>query len=217
MSLTHTTAVRSVLADAVCNSSTGQLGSNFSTKLYSGIVLSGTVSISNGTANVTGSGTSWQTNTLLAQNQWVVFATDTTKTPYQINTVTSDTACTLKTNYTGTTLSGSNIWASPLNASGSLSPGTGTSAGAAVASTITNCNFGSASSGVSTLTSSTSDTSATGGTVIFGRMLTSGGTACVQFIISPTGNGGDMTMNTTVIASGATVGFSGTNTYTAPL
>ena len=216
MSLTHTNTVRAGLGDYVCNASTGQLGANFNTKLYTGNVLAGTMSCTNGTNSLTGSGTSWSTNSTLAVNQWVVFANDTTKTPYQIAGVSSDTAATIKTNYTGTTVSGSALWTVPPTAGSSISGGTGITTSPVAASTITSCNFGNSSKGVSTLTSSTSDTSATGGTVIFGRFL-NGSTVCVQFVISPTGNGGDMTMNTTTISSGATVGFSGTNTYTASL
>jgi hypothetical protein len=208
--VTHTTATRQAIGDSVCNSSTGQLGNNFQTKLYTGTVLSGTVSVTGGGSSnsVSGSGTSF--TTALAVGQSVVFASDPALAHYKVATISSNTALTLTANYVGTTLSGSALWSSPPSAQSSLSGNT-------AAATVTSCAYGANSGGVSTLTASTNDSSAAGGTVIFGRQLTSGGTPVLQFEITPTSTGGtSMTMNTPVISAGAVVGFSGTNTYTAP-
>ena len=133
MSVTHKVAVRTALADTVCNSSTGQLGANGQFIIYSG-------------------------------------------TP-------------------------------PANADAALSGNT------AIA-TITSVNFGAASSGVSTITSSTNDTNAVGGTATFFRLYKSDGTTVIiQGTVGTSGT--DATINSTTIAAGATVSLSGT--YTAPL
>jgi hypothetical protein len=135
VSITHKVAVRTALADTVCNSTTGQLGANGKLIIYSG-------------------------------------------TP-------------------------------PANADAALSGNT------AIA-TITGVNFGAAASGVSTVTSSTSDTNAVGGTASFFRLLKSDGTTVI-FQGTVGTSGADLTINTTTIAAGATVSLTGTNTYTAPL
>lgn len=64
----------------------------------------------------------------------------------------------------------------------------------------------SASSGVLTLNSITQDSSANAtGTASFFRITTSGGTAIIQGTVTATGGGGDLTLNTTSISSGAAV------------
>lgn len=64
----------------------------------------------------------------------------------------------------------------------------------------------SASSGVLTLNSITQDSSANAtGTASFFRITTSGGTAVIQGTVTATGGGGDLTLNTTSISSGAAV------------
>jgi hypothetical protein len=63
-----------------------------------------------------------------------------------------------------------------------------------------------ASNGVLTLNSITQDSSANAtGTATFFRLTTSGGTAVVQGTVTATGGGGDLTLNTTSISSGAAV------------
>lgn len=79
--------------------------------------------------------------------------------------------------------------------------------------TITVLNFGAAASGVSTVTSSTADSNAVGGTATFFRLLTNGGTVVLQGTCGTSGT--DMIMNNTVISAGANVSLTGTNTYTA--
>lgn len=133
MSITHNTAVRTALADTVCNATTGQLGANGNLIIYNG-------------------------------------------TP-------------------------------PANAAAALSGNT------AIA-TITGLNFGAAASGVSTVTSSTADSNAVGGTATFFRITTTGGTVILQGTAGTSGT--DLIMNNTVISSGANVSLTGTNTYTAP-
>jgi hypothetical protein len=67
-----------------------------------GQAVTGTsVGVTNGSAAVTGSGTSFTTQ--LAVGQYLTFASDTTATPYRILSITSNTALTLATNYAGTT------------------------------------------------------------------------------------------------------------------
>lgn len=62
--------------------------------------VTGKVGITAASPNVSGTGTAFSS---LRQGQFLVFASDSTKTPYQIDTITSDTALTLKTNFAGTT------------------------------------------------------------------------------------------------------------------
>src|SRR5579872_1603749 len=60
---------------------------------YSGLTqaLAGPVSVTNGSATVTGTGF----QTTLAVNDWLVFAADPTQTPYQIIHITNNTTLTL--------------------------------------------------------------------------------------------------------------------------
>lgn len=67
-------------------------------------VLAGTVSVTNGSAAVTGSGTSF--TSALSVGQWLIFSGDPTKTPYQVLAISSATALTLAANYAGATASG---------------------------------------------------------------------------------------------------------------
>jgi len=69
---------------------------------YAGLsqLLSGTVALTAASATVKGTGTSF---TSLKPNQWLVFAADTTQTPYQIKSIASDTSLTLTTSYGGGT------------------------------------------------------------------------------------------------------------------
>jgi predicted phage baseplate assembly protein len=67
-------------------------------------VLAGTVALTASSATVTGLGTTF-TKTLQV-DQWLVFASDPTQTPYQITAIASDTSLTIAPPYTGpTTLS----------------------------------------------------------------------------------------------------------------
>jgi hypothetical protein len=134
MSITHKVAVRTVLADAVCNSSTGQLAANGKIIIYSG-------------------------------------------TP-------------------------------PANADAALS-------GNVAIATITGLNFGAAASGVSTVSSSTADPGAVGGTAAFFRITTTGGTVVLQGACATSAS--DLNLNSLTIAAGATVSLNAGGTYTAPL
>ena len=131
MSITHTTAVRTVLADAVVGAA-GQLGTSAKLVIYSG-------------------------------------------TP-------------------------------PANAQAAL-------AGNTAIATITGISFGAAASGVSTISASTADSSAVGGTAAFFRLTTSGNTVVLQGLCATSGS--DLNLNTLTIPAGSTVSLTGTNTYTA--
>ena len=63
--------------------------------------LAGTVSVIHGSDTVTGTGTSFTTSLVVGQQ--VVFASDTTQTPYQISSIASDTTLTLAASYSGAT------------------------------------------------------------------------------------------------------------------
>lgn len=64
----------------------------------------------------------------------------------------------------------------------------------------------SASNGVLTLNAITQDSSANAtGTASFFRITTSGGTAVIQGTVTATGGGGDLTLNTVSLSSGAAV------------
>lgn len=68
---------------------------------YNGLyqALTGAVSLTAGSPTVTGKG--FQTG--LSVGQWLVFAADTTVTPYQIKSISSDVSLTLAANYAGAT------------------------------------------------------------------------------------------------------------------
>ncbi len=72
---------------------------------YNGLAqaLTGTVAVTDTSATVTGVGTFF--TTALKPNQWLVFASDPSQTPYQIKAITSDTSLTLVTPYSGSTAS----------------------------------------------------------------------------------------------------------------
>jgi phage tail sheath protein FI len=71
---------------------------------YNGLyqVVPGTVSVTSGSATVTGKG--FQAG--LTVGQFLVFASDSTATPYQIKSIANDTSLTLASNYAGTTTAG---------------------------------------------------------------------------------------------------------------
>ena len=64
-------------------------------------LLAGTVALTSGSETVTGIGTIF--NSVLQVDQWLVFASDPTQTPYQINAISSDTSLTLAAPYAGAT------------------------------------------------------------------------------------------------------------------
>ena len=63
--------------------------------------LSGTLTATNGSPNVSGHLVGFKTN--LAANEWLVFSFDSTQTPYQIKSITDDNDLVLTGNYGGTT------------------------------------------------------------------------------------------------------------------
>jgi hypothetical protein len=136
VSVTHNTAVRTAIADAVCNATTGQLGASGKIVIYSG--------------------------------------------------------------------------AAPVSASAILS-------GNVAIATITGLNFGNGASGVSTVTSSTADSNAVGGTASFFRVTTTAGVVTFQGSAGASGSGADMILSNSVISAGANVALTGSNTYTAPV
>lgn len=97
----------------------------------------------------------------------------------------------------------------PTNAATALSGNT------AIA-TITALAWGAAASGVATLSSSTADSNAVGGTASFFRVTKSDGTTCI-FQGTVGTSGADLNLNSLTIAAGANVSLTGTNTYTAPV
>ena len=84
------------------------------------ITYSVPVTVTSGSSTVTGTGTSFNTN--LSVGQWLVFASDSTQTPYQIAAIENATTLSLPLNYAGATAS---TLATRLNtdpASGFLTP-----------------------------------------------------------------------------------------------
>ncbi len=70
-------------------------------ELTSTQAVAGTVAVANGSATVTGTGTSFTTS--LKVGQQVLFTADATQTPYPISAIASDTSLTLASNYAGAT------------------------------------------------------------------------------------------------------------------
>lgn len=91
-----------------------------------------------------------------------------------------------------------------------------TSGGSSVATlTFSNTAFGSASSGVATAASITSDTNAVGGTIAKAELRNAAGTAKVLCSVTATGGGGDIQLSSVVVSAGQTVSMTSL-TYTAP-
>lgn len=95
----------------------------------------------------------------------------------------------------------------PANAQAALSGNTNIA-------TITGISFGANSSGVSTITASTADSGAVGGTASFWRMTKSDDTTHSQGLCGTSGS--DLNLNSLTIAAGANVSLTGTNTMTSP-
>jgi hypothetical protein len=94
----------------------------------------------------------------------------------------------------------------PANASAALSGNT-------AISTVTSLVWGAASAGVATLTSSTADSAAVGGTASFYRRVKSDGTSVIEQGLCGT-SGSDMNLSALVVASGANVNVT-SGSYTA--
>jgi len=75
--------------------------------------------------------------------------------------------------------------------------------------------FGPAATGVMTASAITSDTSADGGTVTKGVIMTSASATVVRFSVSNTAGAGDLKLNSVAISAGQTVSITSL-TYTAP-
>lgn len=75
--------------------------------------------------------------------------------------------------------------------------------------------FGSASSGVATITDPAGVTAAATGTASWFRALDSNSAACFDGSVTATGGGGDLTLSSTSIVSGTTVDITG-GTITVP-
>ena len=95
----------------------------------------------------------------------------------------------------------------PTNASTALS-------GNAVVSTVTALSWGAASGGVASLTSSTADSSAVGGTATFWRIFKSDASTVIDQGLCGTSSS-DLNLNSTTIAAGANVSMT-SGSYTAP-
>lgn len=67
-------------------------------------ILAGTLSVTNGSAAVVGTTTTF--TTALTVGQWLIISNDATKTPYQVLSITDDTHLTLAANYGGATAAG---------------------------------------------------------------------------------------------------------------
>lgn len=92
--------------------------------------------------------------------------------------------------------------------------GTALSGNTAVA-TISGITWGAAASGVATISASTADNGAVGGTATFFRLTkTDGTTVIIQGTVGTSGS--DLNLNNTVINAGANVSLT-SGTYTAPV
>ncbi len=87
--------VSAIASDSSITLATSYAGSSATTSARLQTVLAGTVTVTTGSATVTGSGTSF--TTALSVGQWLVFSADPTSTPYQIQSISSATSLTLAT------------------------------------------------------------------------------------------------------------------------
>jgi uncharacterized protein len=72
-----------------------------------GTTIAGTASLTKGLPTVAGTGTTF--TTALKVGQSVIFAADSTATPYQVSAIANDTSLTLTSKYAGATATGSNV------------------------------------------------------------------------------------------------------------
>lgn len=87
--------VSAIASDTSITLATSYAGGSATTSARLQTVLAGTVTVTTGSATVTGSGTSF--TTVLSVGQWLVFSADPTATPYQIQSISSATSLTLAT------------------------------------------------------------------------------------------------------------------------
>jgi hypothetical protein len=101
-----------------------------------GTILYGQVTVTNGSATVTGLNTVF-TQQLSAGVSYLTFGNDPTKTQYKVSTITSDTSITLSSSYAGATATTSarlqTVLAGTASMSGNTITGTGTSFNTALA------------------------------------------------------------------------------------
>lgn len=87
--------VGTIASDTSITLASSYAGNTATTSARLQTVLAGTVSVSTGSAIVTGTGTSF--NTALSVGQWLIFSADPTATAYQIQSITGATSLTLTT------------------------------------------------------------------------------------------------------------------------
>lgn len=97
----------------------------------------------------------------------------------------------------------------PANASAAL-------AGNVAIATISGVNFSAPSAGVATVSGSTADSNAVGGTASFYRRTKTDGTSVIDQGLCGT-SGAELILNSLTIAAGANVSLNAAGTYTAPV
>ncbi len=97
-------SVSAITSDTALTLGSSYGGSTATTKAKRVVQLAGTVGATNASTAVTGSGTGF--TTALVVGDWLIFSNDTTRTPYQVASITSDTALVLTSNYAGATATG---------------------------------------------------------------------------------------------------------------
>jgi hypothetical protein len=97
-------AIASINSDSSITLASPYAGPTATTSIKRKVILAGTVAVSNGSNAVTGTGTSF--TTALNVGDWLIVQGDPTNTPYQVQSIASNTGLTLSANYTGVTASG---------------------------------------------------------------------------------------------------------------
>jgi hypothetical protein len=97
-------AIAAINGDASITLASPYAGPTATTSLKRKVILAGTVAVTNGSAAVAGSGTSFAT--ALNVGDWLIIQGDPTAAPYQVQSIASNSALTLATNYAGPTASG---------------------------------------------------------------------------------------------------------------
>jgi hypothetical protein len=97
-------ALAAINSDTSLTLASAYAGPTATTSIKRKLILAGTVAVSSGSNAVTGTGTSF--TTALNVGDWLLIQGDPTGTPYQVQSIASNTALTLASNYAGATASG---------------------------------------------------------------------------------------------------------------
>lgn len=192
--LTH---VAIAAVNAALNAITGQIGSSATLKIYTDNALTGTVSVTNGSASIT-----FSTAQTITAGTILQFASQPGVYYTLTGAITAQTSATLSSNYTGTTNASTTTGTRPGTPDVAVFGGNTVLASLPMSATP----YANASAGTATANAITNATAAATGTATWFRIATSGGAGILDGSAGTASS--DMVLNSTAISSGATVAVS---------